>query len=110
MKVLVINVPGNRVGEPYFVPIDDMAKAGKAIGFIITDEDLAQLTPGCKLVLVDNYNGDKRYEGEFVRWETEEKARNGRQRYNVYFKSAIAVPYKYDAVRRQTGTSVINLT
>jgi len=110
MKALVINVPGNRVGEPYFVPIDDMAKDGKAVGFIIADEDLEQLAQGCKVVLVDNYNRDKRYEGEFVKIETEEKARNGRQRYNVHFKSAIAVPYRYDAVKRQTGTSVINLT
>ncbi len=108
MKALVINVPGNRVGEPTFISADEIAKTGVAKGFVISGNDESQLTAGCVVILVDNYYKTKRYECRLVELKPTETADNGWQRYSVYLKDAIRKPYKYERANRW-GTSVIEV-
>ena len=107
MKALVINVPGNRVGEPTFISIDQIAATGVAKGFIISSSEEQQLTPGCMVVLVDNYYRKKRYEGRLVSLIATGTANNGQQRYDVQLKEASSKSYQYEGVNRW-GTSVID--
>jgi hypothetical protein len=101
---LVLNAPHSRFkgeGETF----EEMSLSGIARGYIISEGQLAQLSTGCDVVLLDKEKG-KRAEGRLKELEKKEKAGNGQQRYDVHFEDGKQVPYKSESLNRN-GVAVI---
>lgn len=101
---LVLNAPYSKfkgTGETF----EEITSSGFAGGYILSENDVAQLNTGCKVVLLDKER-ERRAEGQLKSIEKAEKAGNGQQRYNVYFEKAKQVPYISEGLKR-SGVAVI---
>jgi hypothetical protein len=108
MTTVFINIPKYHPKHgPEWLSFEDVLTSGVAIGFIFSEAEAVSLSPGCGIVLLSN-DGERRAEGKISKpLEKEEKALNGKQRYNVYFEDANEVfPYKYQRVGRN-GVTII---
>jgi hypothetical protein len=101
---LVLNAPHSRfrgTGETF----DEMFKSGLAAGYILSENEVAQLSTGCKVILLDKEK-ERRAEGQLKTVKKAEKASNGKQRYDVHFEKAKLVPYISESLKRN-GVAVI---
>jgi hypothetical protein len=106
MTTLVINAPkakAEQEGKRSFV---DTLASGVGDGYAIWRSLFAQLSPGCRVVLLCK-DAEKRAEGRLVKLEPNGKTDSGVQRYDVYMASLREVEYKSERLNRN-GVAIIN--
>ena len=103
-KTLVLHAPPSKFSGPGKT-FEAMLSSGFAVGYILSDDAVAQLNPGCQVILLDKKSG-KRAVGQLKELVEDKKAGNGHQRYNVYFENGKQVPYKPERLNRN-GVALI---
>lgn len=105
MSTLVIHAPAAKAQQENKRSFQDTFERGVGDSYAISRNLVAQLIPGCNVVLLDKWQ-DLRAEGTLVRLEPTEKAGNGIQRYDVHIENLKMVPYKPESLNRN-GVAVI---
>jgi hypothetical protein len=105
MATLVINAPMAKVQQQGSRSFYSTFKSSVGDEYAISASLRAQLSPGCKVVLLST-DEDKRAEGDLVKLVPKSKTKSGMQRYDVHIKNLKMVPYKPENINRY-GVAVI---
>jgi len=105
MATLVIHAPKEKVQQEQKKSFENTMRSGVGEGYAISRDLVAQLSPGCPVVVLSK-DQKLRAEGELIELVPTEKANNGMQRYDVRIKNLKQVPYKPENLNRN-GVSVI---
>jgi hypothetical protein len=105
MAILVINAPRWRVGQENARSFEEILRLGIGEGYAIYNNIFDQLFPGCGVVVLDK-DRNLRAEGQLTRLVPTNRTNNGIQRYDVYIRNLIEVPYRAECLNR-CGVAVI---
>jgi hypothetical protein len=97
---LVIHAPKSKVQSENKRSFERTLETGIGDGYAVTRNELALLTPGLNVVLLDK-DTRRRAEGELVKLEPNGWTRSGIQRYDVYTSNLKVVPYRPERLNRR---------
>jgi hypothetical protein len=105
MATLVINAPTRRAQAEGARSFEKTVESCIGDGYAITRNELALITPGCTVVVLDK-DAERRAEGMLVRLEPNGCTENGIHRFNVHMKELRKVQYLPERLSRR-GVAVI---
>ncbi len=93
MTTLVIHAPRSKAQSENKRSFERTFEAGIGDRYAIARNELALITPGLNVVLLDK-DSRQRAEGTLIRLEPNGRTRTGMQRYDVYIANLGLVPYR----------------
>ncbi|HKI37191.1 MAG TPA: hypothetical protein VKA46_35380 [Gemmataceae bacterium] len=105
MATLIINAPKAQAAHGQKKSFESTLNSGIGDGYAITKPLVAQLQPGCRVVLLSKEQ-KRRAEGTLEKLVATSKAKNGIQRYDVYIKDLAEIAYQGEPLNRN-GVSVV---